>query len=170
MPLLRILPPLLALATLGCASLRPALTSPEHGGAPWVEVTSRHFVLRTDAPAADARAMLVRWERLHAALVHVLRPASADHVIEAVRFERRKDYEQPRRLRLLDRALSLDPLCWRCQGTRAELLAGAGRHGDALVAVDRAIALLPEGAGDAALLALRRRIEEDAARAALPGR
>src|SRR5579871_5979118 len=42
-------PALLGFASLACASLRAPLTCPARGGAPWVEMTSEHFVLRTDA-------------------------------------------------------------------------------------------------------------------------
>lgn len=83
---------LLALASLGCASLRAPLTGPAQGGAPWTEVTSSHFVLRTDAEPREAQALVNQFEGLHAALAFVLqRPATTAARIELVRFERQKD-------------------------------------------------------------------------------
>src|SRR5262249_46172125 len=58
---------------------------------------------------------------------------------------------------LLDRALALDPLCWRCYATRAAMLEDTGKLDAALAAVDRAIAILPEGINARPLLAQRRR-------------
>jgi hypothetical protein len=82
-----------AVLHLGCAAARPPLTCPAHGGAPWTETTSQHFVLHTDAPAAEAEAIVEQFERLHDALALVTRrPASPDVHIEVVRFERRKDF------------------------------------------------------------------------------
>jgi tetratricopeptide (TPR) repeat protein len=61
--------------------------------------------------------------------------------------------------RLIDRALATDPLCWRCQETRAKLLVGLGKYDEALVAVDRMMTLLPEGAPVKGVVDLRRKIE-----------
>ena len=63
-------------------------------------------------------------------------------------------------LRLIERAIAVDPLCWQCQMTRAGTLATAGRFGEARAAMDRTIALLPEHAAAAEkVFALRRKIE-----------
>ncbi len=92
MDLARLAATFLAVSSLGCASLRPPLTPPSRGGAAWSEVSSAHFVLRTDADPADALAMTAQFERLWTALAHVTRrPPVAAAKIELVRFERRKD-------------------------------------------------------------------------------
>lgn len=57
-------PLLLAQATCGGALTEP-FTPPESGGAPWVEVTSKHIVLRTDLPADEARDACVEFERIY---------------------------------------------------------------------------------------------------------
>jgi hypothetical protein len=59
---------------------------------------------------------------------------------------------------LAARAIAADPLCWRCQVTRAELLARGGAIDDALGAIDRAIALVPERESAASALAARQRL------------
>jgi tetratricopeptide (TPR) repeat protein len=84
---------LVALVHLGCAASRPPLTCPAHGGGAWTEATSKHFVLHTDAPAAEAERIVADFERLHDALAFVTRrPPSVEVHIEVVRFERRKDF------------------------------------------------------------------------------
>jgi tetratricopeptide (TPR) repeat protein len=57
----------LALLTAACGgALSEPFTPPESGGAPWVEVTSKHIVLRTDLPADEARGMCVEFEQIYA--------------------------------------------------------------------------------------------------------
>jgi hypothetical protein len=43
-----------------------------------------------------------------------------------------------------ERAIYLDPTCWRCEDTRATILLDVRRLPEALAAVDRALSLLPE--------------------------
>lgn len=95
MPLSRLLPTLLAFASLGCVAVHAPLTCPERGGARWTEVTSAHLILRTDTEPPDARALVAEFERLYDALAYVTqRPASAAARIEIIRFERRKDFHE----------------------------------------------------------------------------
>jgi tetratricopeptide (TPR) repeat protein len=83
---------LLALLSLACASLRAPLTPPARGGAAWTEVTSTHFVLRTDAEPAAARELIARFEGYHAALAQALSvTAGSTARIELIRFERARD-------------------------------------------------------------------------------
>src|SRR4051812_46108115 len=85
-----LLPALLTLFSLGCAA---PLTCPAKGGAPWTELTSAHFVLRTDTEPAEARAMVARFESLWAALAYVMkRPPGARGKLDVVRFQRHHDF------------------------------------------------------------------------------
>jgi tetratricopeptide (TPR) repeat protein len=63
---------LLLLATLafGCAHYNMAC--PHDGGPAWVEVTSPHFTLRTDMPAAKAETIIRECERIFASFVGVV--------------------------------------------------------------------------------------------------
>ena len=72
-PLLTVLP--LALSSLACsAALAPPLTPPEAGGPPWTEISSAHFVLRTDLAASEARAMVAEFEQIYATFEDVAFP------------------------------------------------------------------------------------------------
>ena len=70
----RLLPLVLALAT-ACAHTPPrgprVLVCPADGGAPWRELTSAHFWLRTDLPSGDARRVLAGYESDWAHLAQV---------------------------------------------------------------------------------------------------
>lgn len=57
-----------------------------------------------------------------------------------------------------ERALHLDPTCWRCEDTHAIVLFRVHRHSEALAAVERALALLPESADARQVLDHRRAI------------
>ena len=85
---------LAATGSLACAGLRAPLTSPAHGGAAWNELTSPHFVLQSDVDAGEARATILQFEELHAALAQVLPPRAIEPSgrIEIVLFDRRKDF------------------------------------------------------------------------------
>jgi tetratricopeptide (TPR) repeat protein len=52
----------------GCATTSRAFQCPTSGGPPWRELTSDHFVLRTDLPEPEAGQLLGKVERLHAAI------------------------------------------------------------------------------------------------------
>jgi tetratricopeptide (TPR) repeat protein len=58
-------------------------------------------------------------------------------------------------LLLVERAIEKDPICWRCQATRATVLLRMRAFDEALAAVDRALVLLPEGEVPAGLTTLR---------------
>ena len=75
----------------------------------------------------------------------------------AIQLARRDRAEEG--LRLIERAVAVDPLCWRCQMTRAAMLVTAGRLGEARAAIDRTIVLLPERTAVESVFALRRKIE-----------
>ena len=85
---------LLASFTLGCAGLTPPLTPPERGGAAWIELTSKHFVLETDIDAAEADSTLTEFEDIHSAIEDVAFPSDVESrtPIRIVLFAREKDY------------------------------------------------------------------------------
>lgn len=57
-----------------------------------MEMTSEHFVLRTDAAPDEARAVVARYERLWAALAFVMgRKPKTEQRFDLVRFSRRGD-------------------------------------------------------------------------------
>ena len=64
---------LCAAAVAGCGSLgtKPPFTGPEKGGAPWTEVSTEHFTLRTDLPADEARSAASSFETFFASLADV---------------------------------------------------------------------------------------------------
>ncbi|HVZ74529.1 MAG TPA: hypothetical protein VHJ20_19240 [Polyangia bacterium] len=73
----------IALATGGCASLPPC---PARGGPVWTEVTSPHFVVRTDLPDAAGEALARRLEEARATMLavswpHEPDPAGRTHVV-----------------------------------------------------------------------------------------
>jgi tetratricopeptide (TPR) repeat protein len=80
---------------VGCAGLKPPLTPPERGGAAWLELTSRHFVLDTDLDAAEADSTLAEFEDIHGAIEDVAFPSESDAraPIRIVLFAREKDYQ-----------------------------------------------------------------------------
>ena len=61
----------LALLSLlsGCAHVAPECAT--HGGTPWLEVSSQHFVVRTNLSADEARGTVVQLERARASLLAV---------------------------------------------------------------------------------------------------
>src|SRR6185295_12299656 len=86
---------LLAACALGCASVQPPLTAPAHGGAPWTELTSKHYVLRTDLPPTEAREALREFERVYNLFVDVAFPTDESRAarIGLVIFARAGDYD-----------------------------------------------------------------------------
>ncbi len=80
--------------TLGCAGLTPPLTPPERGGAPWTELTSKHFVVDTDVDAAEAGSTLAEFEGIYGAIEDVAFPSQTESraPIRVVLFGREKDY------------------------------------------------------------------------------
>ena len=74
--------------------LTPPLTPPERGGAAWIELTSKHFVLDTDLDAAEADSTLTEFEGIHSAIEDVAFPSDAEPraPIRIVLFAREKDY------------------------------------------------------------------------------
>ena len=100
---------LLATSTLACSALRAPLTPPEKGGPPWIELTSAHFVVKTDVDRYTARKIVGELERSHAALAYAIRrpvtlgqtpkpPAQPvgerETPVEVVVFERVADFRQ----------------------------------------------------------------------------
>jgi tetratricopeptide (TPR) repeat protein len=79
---------------LGCAGLTPPLTPPERGGAPWIELTSKHFVLDTDVDAAEAGSTLAEFEGIYGGIEDVAFPSETESrsPIRIVLFGREKDY------------------------------------------------------------------------------
>ena len=85
---------LVASLALGCVTLTPPLTPPERGGAAWLELTSKHFVLETDLEAAEADSTLSQFEGIYGAIEDVAFPTEAESrtPIRIVLFGREKDY------------------------------------------------------------------------------
>jgi hypothetical protein len=50
---------------------------PGKGGPPWIELTSPHFTIWTDAGPERAREIMFEMERLRVILVHAMFPDSA---------------------------------------------------------------------------------------------
>jgi tetratricopeptide (TPR) repeat protein len=77
---------LLVAGTSGC--VESALVCPAEGGAPWTEVASAHFVVKTNVAPAEARAMAAGFEESRAALERAMgwrEPATTERV-EVVAF------------------------------------------------------------------------------------
>ena len=73
----------------------PVLVCPAHGGAPWVELKSKHFVLKTDLPVEHSKIILGAMEVLRSALVAAMM-AETDRPmppVEVVLFERHADFQ-----------------------------------------------------------------------------
>jgi tetratricopeptide (TPR) repeat protein len=87
---------------------------------------------------------------------HLARTAVSAYQLRAAASHQRRSEDG---LRLIDRALTADPLCWPCLRTRALMLATAGRIDEALVAADRVTVLLPDGAPAEIIVKLRQEIE-----------
>lgn len=77
--MLRLTSRLLALSLLvsqaACgSSLTGPFTPPESGGSPWIEVTSKHVILRTDLPAGEARETCAEFERIYSMFEEIAFP------------------------------------------------------------------------------------------------
>ena len=83
-------------STLACSAFRAPMTPPEKGGPPWIELTSAHFVLKTDVDRHTARKLVAELERSHAVLAHALRrpPRERETTVEVVVFERDVDFTE----------------------------------------------------------------------------
>jgi tetratricopeptide (TPR) repeat protein len=81
-----------SLVTIGCAA---PLTGPAAGGAPWTEVRSAHFNLRTDLELGEARAVLGSVEQVYDVFKRVAFPSEADphDRIDVTVFARAADYK-----------------------------------------------------------------------------
>jgi hypothetical protein len=84
----------LFVASLGCAATQPPLTPPSRGGAPWAELVSTHFRLRTDVDAATATRALHDLEESHAVLALAMQrpPHPGEPPIDVVLFARPQDF------------------------------------------------------------------------------
>ncbi|MFT3765048.1 MAG: hypothetical protein QM820_05975 [Minicystis sp.] len=81
-----------SLAALGCAA---PLTGPAAGGAPWTEIRSPHFTVRTDLEDAEAQRVLGSIEEVYAVFKRVAFPSEGDphDRIDVTVFARARDYE-----------------------------------------------------------------------------
>jgi tetratricopeptide (TPR) repeat protein len=78
----------------GCAAGR-AFRCPAQGGAPWRELATEHFVLRTDLDRDDALETLRRLERLHAAIRSALfEGAPGPGLVEVVAFRSAEEFRE----------------------------------------------------------------------------
>jgi hypothetical protein len=87
----------LALAACAHSPFVAPLTPPDHGGAPWLVVTSRHFELHTDLSEARARDLDAELERIEAAFEDLTDFAFAQRPpppgrVTVVAFARQADY------------------------------------------------------------------------------
>jgi len=88
------------IALAGCAEtarppaapLKPALTAPLEGGAPWRELVTPRFVLDTDVAEKDARAFIAECERAEDAILHHLHVAAAPEPTRVVLLARWRDF------------------------------------------------------------------------------
>ncbi|AGP37743.1 tetratricopeptide repeat protein [Sorangium cellulosum] len=87
---------LCAASGLGCAPPKPPLTCASQGGAPWVELSSQHVVLRTDLDRSEARGVLAELERSYNALEDVCFPSDAPEPfrMQIVLFAREQDFRR----------------------------------------------------------------------------
>ncbi|KYF63781.1 hypothetical protein BE11_25865 [Sorangium cellulosum] len=85
-----------AASGLGCAQFKPPLTCASQGGAPWVELSSQHFEMRTDLDRSEARDALAEFERSYAALEDVCFPSdrSDPFRMQIILFARERDFRQ----------------------------------------------------------------------------
>jgi Flp pilus assembly protein TadD len=81
-----------SLAALGCSA---PLTGPAAGGAPWTEIRSTHFTVRTDLGDADAQRALASIEEVYSVFKQVAFPSESDphDRIDVTVFARAEDYE-----------------------------------------------------------------------------
>lgn len=84
----------LAVCTMACSAFHGPLTPPELGGAPWAEITSPHYLMKTNASPSRAREVLADLEQGYAALAHLTQgvPREAEPAIEVVLFGRDRDF------------------------------------------------------------------------------
>lgn len=88
----------LALAALlalgGCATAGRPFRCPAHGGPPWRELASEHFVVRTDLDRSAGVALLHRLERLRAAVLAALFEGAPETPgrVEVVAFRSAREY------------------------------------------------------------------------------
>ena len=81
------------------AAATPSVPEPTRG--PWIEITSPHFILRTDEDVVLAHATMAELERSYAVLgaaVGTPRAVAATTPVEVVLFATRKEYEAFRAL------------------------------------------------------------------------
>ncbi|HLM72864.1 MAG TPA: hypothetical protein VK459_09230, partial [Polyangiaceae bacterium] len=85
---------ILSHAACGGALTEP-FTPPESGGAPWVEVTSQHIVLRTDLPADEARDTCIEFERIYTMFEDIAFPYEEKPKVQTsiVLFRREAEYK-----------------------------------------------------------------------------
>jgi tetratricopeptide (TPR) repeat protein len=78
------------------AVLSDPFTPPESGGAPWVQITSPHIILRTDLSASEARDAVVEFEGMYSMLEDVAFPSDQKPQIptRVVLFRREAEYRE----------------------------------------------------------------------------
>lgn len=94
---LTLLSALAVIATLGCAgAATTSLPCPVAGGAPWAELSSTHFLMRTDLERAEARVILTELERVYMSFEDVAFPGEGDahDRIDVVVFRREASYAE----------------------------------------------------------------------------
>ena len=85
----------------GCAHVTPECA--RHGGTPWREITSQHFVVQTNLSADDARAAAIQLEQARASILGALPSGGSTPSLEVVVFTSAAQLSE----------LSDEPLCRR---------------------------------------------------------
>lgn len=94
----------------GCAHVAPECAT--HAGTPWLELSSQHFVVRTNLPAEEARGAAVQFERAHASVFAAFPNGGSSSLepLEVVVFTNTAQLQDLSGDPLLDAALTYD---WR---------------------------------------------------------
>jgi tetratricopeptide (TPR) repeat protein len=125
---------------LGCAEAR--LACPQRGGAPWLDLSTEHFLVHTDLSAEQARASIATLEQIHASLHQAAwQGTPAPRVrLEIVLLRSLGELNQ-----FMPRAV--EGVTWSDQGGKQLIIAQAGqasalytvRGGDRILKVNRAV-------------------------------
>lgn len=83
----------LVLALAACGAIRPPLTGPEAGGPSWRELTTPHFVLRTDLGKESARRIIGDFERIEQVFIDLSPGMPVPDRTRVLVFARQYDYD-----------------------------------------------------------------------------
>ena len=83
----------LLVSLTACGSLRPALTGPEAGGPSWRELTTPHFLLRTDLGSEQAKRIITELERIEQVFIDLSPGMPVPDRTRVLVFARQYDYD-----------------------------------------------------------------------------